>query len=127
MRIDKVERDLDRVEIKTTVSERTEYAEVELLRGDVVIERIAVNRVIDAVPPVRQEDSTVIVPVVEEIMVVEKRLLLKEEIHVRQKQEVKHVQEPVVLRSEEATVIRQPPPSPQSDPRVPHAETKDKS
>ena len=61
------------------------------------VERIAINRVVDAAPSVRQEGDTVIVPVIKEIMVVEKRLLLKEEIQVRQQPIVQHVREPVVL------------------------------
>ncbi len=98
-----------------------------MLRGDFVVERIPVNRVVGVVPPVQHEDNTVIVPVVEEIMVVEKRLLLKEEIHVRRKQIVEHVREPVVLRSEEAEVIRQPSRSPQSETQALDAEPKEKS
>jgi uncharacterized protein (TIGR02271 family) len=127
LHLGKVERDLDAVQIKTSLHERTEYAQVELLHSDVVIERIAVNRVVDAVPPVRREDGTVVIPVVEEIMVVEKRLLLKEEIHVRQEERVEHVREPVVLRSEEAEVIRKPPYPSRSQQQAPNAESKEKS
>lgn len=113
LRVDKSERDADRVLIRTIVSERTEYADLELKRSDLIVERIPINRVVNAAPSVRQDGDTVIVPVIEEIMVVEKQLLLKEEIRVRQQPVVQHVREPVVLRTEEVSVSRQPPHTPQ--------------
>src|SRR5208337_4516102 len=113
LRVAKAERDADRVTIRTIVSERTEYADLELKSSDLIVERIAINRVVNAAPSVRQDGDTVIVPVIEEIMVVEKRLLLKEEIRVRQQPVVQHVREPVVLRTEEVSVSRQPPHTPQ--------------
>ncbi len=116
LRVDKNERNADRVVIRTTVSERMEYAELELNHSDLIVERIPINRVVDAVPSVRQEGDTVIVPVIEEIMVVEKRLLLKEEVRVRQQPIVQHVREPVVLRSEEVSV-NHPPLTPQPEPQ----------
>ncbi len=108
LRVDKVERDEFRVVIKTKVSERTEYAELDLQGQAVVVERTPINRVVDKAPSVRQEGDTLIVPVIEEIMVVEKRLLLKEEIRVRQETVTRRTREPVVLRSEEASVDKQP-------------------
>ena len=99
------------------MSERTEYADLELKSSDLIVERIPINRVVDAAPSVRQEGDTVIVPVIEEIMVVEKQLLLKEELRVRQQPIVQHVREPVVLRSEEVSVNRQPPHTPQLKPQ----------
>ena len=67
---------------------------------------------VDARPAIRQEGDTIIVPVVEEIMVVEKRLLLKEEIHIRRQQVVQHIRQPVRLRSEEVSLEREPPLNP---------------
>ena len=117
LRVATADRDADRVTIRTIVSERTEYAALELKSSDLIVERIAINRVVDAAPSVRQEGDTVIVPVIKEIMVVEKRLLLKEEIQVRQQPIVQHVREPVVLRSEEVSVNRHPPLTPQPEPQ----------
>lgn len=47
------------------------------------VERVPVNRLVDNEPQTRQEGDVTIIPVVEEVLVVEKRLLLKEEIHIR--------------------------------------------
>ena len=95
LRVDKTVSETNRLFIRTSVLERTEYADLELYSGEAIIERVSVDRVIDAPPAIRQEGDTIIVPVVEEIMVVEKRLLLKEEIHIRRQQVVQHIRQPV--------------------------------
>jgi uncharacterized protein (TIGR02271 family) len=112
LRVDKTVSETDRVFIRTSVLEKTEYADLELQSGEATIERIPIDRVVDAAPAIRQEDDTIIVPVVEEIMVVEKGLLLKEEIHIRRQQVVQHIRQPVRLRSEEVSLERQPPLNP---------------
>jgi stress response protein YsnF len=71
-------------------------------------DHFAVNRVVDAPSAIRQEGDTIIVPVLEEIMVVEKRLLLKEEIHIRCQEVMQHVSQPVRLRSKEVSLERPP-------------------
>ena len=112
LRVDKTVSETDRVFIRTSVLERTEYADLELHSSEAIIERVPVYRVVDASPAIRQEGDTIIVPVVEEIMVVEKRLLLKEEIHIRRQNVVQHIRQPVRLRSEEVSLERQPPLNP---------------
>jgi uncharacterized protein (TIGR02271 family) len=57
-------------------------------------------------PSVRLEGSTTIIPVVEEVVVVEKKLVLVEEIHVRRKSSVRTEDIPVTLRSEQAEIER---------------------
>jgi stress response protein YsnF len=52
----------------------------------VEIGRVPVGRPVDTMPPVRQEGDTTIVPVVEEIIVVGRRLILKEEVRIRRLQ-----------------------------------------
>ena len=109
LRVDKTITETDRVFIRTSVLERTEYAELELRSGEAIVERVPINRVVESAPAIRQEGEIIIVPVVEEIMVVEKRLLLKEEIHIRRQEFVEHIRQPVRLRSEEVSLERQSP------------------
>jgi uncharacterized protein (TIGR02271 family) len=108
LHVGKTVAEADRVFIRTSVLERTECADLELHSGEAIIERVPVDRVVDTPPAIRQEGDTIIVPVVEEIMVVEKQLLLKEEIHIRRQQIVQHIRQPVRLRSEEVSLERQP-------------------
>jgi len=107
LRVDKTAKETDRVLIKKSVLERTEFADLELRSGEAIIERVPVNRLVEAAPAIRQEGDTVIIPVMEEVMVVEKRLLLKEEIHIRRQEIVQHLRQPVPLRSEQVSLERQ--------------------
>jgi hypothetical protein len=66
------------------------------------VERIAVNRIVDAYPQVREEGETTIVPVVEEVLVVQKRLMLKEEVRITRKRV--QMREPRRLMVEDADV-----------------------
>lgn len=46
---------------------------------------VPVGREVDTMPEVRSEGGTVIVPVVEEVAVVVRRLVLREEIHIKRR------------------------------------------
>lgn len=97
-----------RVRIHTTVQEREEVIDQALLREEVTVHRVPVNQVIDAPPSVRQEGDTLIVPLVEEVLVWEKRLVLKEELHVRRQTVTVHEPQTVTLRKEDAHIERVP-------------------
>ena len=97
-----------RVRVTTHVEERTEQVREGLRHDDVVVERIPINRIVDTAPVIRREGDTVIYPVVEETLVVEKRLLLKEEIRIICKSSVETVEQQVILRAVHADVQRTP-------------------
>jgi uncharacterized protein (TIGR02271 family) len=99
-----------RVRIRTIVEERTELARADLAREDVDIVRVPIGREIDAMPAVRDEGGILVIPVVEEILVVEKRLFLREELHVTRTRTVDSTETPVRLRRTEAVVERVPTP-----------------
>ncbi len=90
--------------IKKTVSERDEVVEAMLARHDVAVERVPIGRVVGEVPPARQDGDTWILPVVEEVLVVEKRLILKEELHIRTTTRHEAFQETVRLRTEHVAI-----------------------
>ncbi len=56
-----------------------------LLREDCDIVRVPVRKLLDKPAETRQEGDTLIVPLMEEVWVVEKRLMLREELHIRRK------------------------------------------
>jgi uncharacterized protein (TIGR02271 family) len=95
-----------RVRIQVSVEERQDAVPVELSHDEVEVERVPVNKAVSHVPGVRLEGSTTIIPVVEEVVVVEKRLILVEEIHVRRKSVAETQQIPVMIRSEQVRVER---------------------
>lgn len=95
-----------RVRVKKGVATREEEVAVPLVREEVEVERVAINRPVDTPPAPRQEGDVWIVPVLEEVLVVEKRLMLKEELHIRRRRVEETARERVTLRTETATVER---------------------
>lgn len=98
-----------RVRVRKVVHQREAVVDEPLFRDDVQVERVAINQQINMLPDVRREGDTVIIPVVEEILVVEKRLVLKEELHVTRRRTTVRDQQTVPLLSEELIVERLPP------------------
>ena len=106
LRIGKREVERGRVVVRTRVEERDEIAEAALRQEDVTVERVPVGRPVEAAPQVREEDGVLIVPVLEERLVVTTELILKEEIRITKKSRTEMVREPVRLRSERVEVER---------------------
>ncbi|MFL6734816.1 MAG: YsnF/AvaK domain-containing protein [Sphingomicrobium sp.] len=96
-----------RVRVHVNVDERTENVTEQLRRDDVEVERIPRNIPLSEMPLVRLEGTTTVVPVVEEVLVVEKRLMLVEEIHIRRRSGVERREIPVILKTERAEIERQ--------------------
>ena len=96
----------DMVQVRTVTRENESVVDETLNHKRVQIDRIPIGRQVDAVPPVRQEGDTTILSVVEETVVVERRLILKEEIHIRRLHVSERHQEAVILRKQEAVITR---------------------
>ena len=58
-----------------------------MFREEYNIERVAVGKIVTDTPVQRQEGDTLILPVTEEVLVTEKRLLLREEIRITRRRE----------------------------------------
>jgi uncharacterized protein (TIGR02271 family) len=97
-----------RVRVSTATRLNDAIVDELLAHEEVVIERKTIDKRIDAMPPVREEGSTIIIPVVEEVLVVERQLILKEEVHIRRVRKTERHQERVTLRKQEAFVTRSP-------------------
>ncbi len=104
LRIEKREFESGRVLVHKTVTERDEVAEVLLRQQDLIVERVPIGRVVAEAPQTRQDGDTLIVPILEEIMVVEKRLVLKEELHIRKQSSERTEQHTVRLRAEHVEI-----------------------
>jgi uncharacterized protein (TIGR02271 family) len=94
------------VRIKKIVHEREEVVDEPLMREEVQVKRVPVNRVVDAPVPVRHVGNTMIISLLEEVLVVEKRLMLKEELHITKGEIETYKPQRITLRSEEAVVER---------------------
>jgi uncharacterized protein (TIGR02271 family) len=95
-----------RVRIHKSVQAREVLVDEPLLREEVIIERVPVNRVVEGPIPVRYEGDTMILSLLEEVLVVETRLLLKEEVHMTTRRTETHAPERVTLRHEDVTIER---------------------
>jgi len=99
-----------KVRLTKQIHEREVLVDEPLWRDEVEVTRVPIQRVVDTPVPVREEHGTLIVPVVEEVLVVEKRLMLKEEIHIRTHRVATRQPQQVTLRHEEVEGERMPNP-----------------
>ena len=97
-----------RVQVARVTHEREQLIDELLARETVEINRTRIGQHVDAMPPVREEGDTVVIPIVEEVLVVERRLFLKEEVRIRRVRSTERHQESVTLRHQEAVVTRLP-------------------
>jgi uncharacterized protein (TIGR02271 family) len=95
-----------KVRISKRISEHEELVDVPLFREEVRVERVPMNLFVEAPPPVRQEGDTMIIPVVEEQIVIQKKLLLVEELRVRKEIVEHHEPQAVKVRKEEVEIKR---------------------
>ena len=108
VRIDKRAVTTGKVRVRTTVDVETELAKATLDGEAVEVTRVPVDRVVSQAPGIRTENDVTIIPILEEVLVVEKRLVLKEELHVRKRTTSQEFEAPVQLRKQSAVVERIP-------------------
>src|SRR5690606_17543666 len=80
--VDKKMIETGKLQIQKTIIEEDIEIDIPLLKETNEIKKIPKNIYVDSIPVVRQEGEVTIIPVVHEVLVVEKKLLLVEEIHV---------------------------------------------
>ena len=94
------------VQVRTEVHEHEHVVERPVTTEEVTVERVPVDRWVEAPLPVREEGEVTIIPVHEEVVVVATRLKLVEEVHIRRHRVTSTARERVTLRREEASVDR---------------------
>ena len=101
-------RTLDRgaVRVHVTVGEREVVVDEPLAEDHVTVERVAINQPIDKPVRPRVEGDTTVIPVMKEVLLVRKQLMLVEEVRLtKTRVEVRRPQT-VTLRTEAAQVER---------------------
>lgn len=104
--VDKQVVETGRVRISKRISEHEELVDVPLFREEVSVERVPVNLFVEAQPPVRQEGDTMVIPVVREEIIIQKKLLLVEELRVRKEVIEHHQPQTVNVLKEEVDIKR---------------------
>jgi stress response protein YsnF len=94
------------VRVRTVTEDVPETLREELIAERVDVQHVAVERELTETPEIRFEGDLMIIPVIEERLVVEKKLFLVEEVHVRRLQGVERIEQPVTLRKQRVVVDR---------------------
>lgn len=95
-----------KVRLRKIVHHEEQTIDEPVLRERVSVERVAIDQWVDAAPSIRSEGETLVVPVVEEVLVIEKRLRLREEVRVTWHHEEEHEPQTLVVRREEVRLER---------------------
>lgn len=99
-----------RISVSTTADEHLVQETLRSERAEV--EHVQVNRDLlegEAAPVARwEDDGTLVVPIVEEVLVIVRRLVLREEVWLRLVAKDELVEQPITLRRQYATVERLP-------------------
>ncbi len=93
-----------KVRIVKKVETEEEKVKVDVKSEEVNVERVAVNEYADEAPSIRYEGDTTIIPVVKEVAVVQKKILVVEEIRITKKILVTEEERTVPLKKEKVTV-----------------------
>ena len=93
-----------RIGVHRLTREQTEVVAEPLAEDTVEIARVPIGREVEAMPPIREEGDTLVIPVLEERLVVERRLFLKEELRVRRVRTSRTHRERMTLRHHEVVL-----------------------
>jgi uncharacterized protein (TIGR02271 family) len=91
--------------VKRTIGQE-HLVEAELRKDHVEVKRLKTNRIVDGPQAPTQVGNTTIIPIVEEVIRIEKQWVVTEEIHLTRTETTELFQDKVVLNREEATVER---------------------
>src|SRR3984885_12860657 len=97
-----------RVQVSRVTHSHEQLVDELLEREQVEVERVAIDKPVDSMPSVREEGDCLIFPVVEEVLRIQRVLVLKEEVRIRRVKGTERYQERVTLRKQEAVVNRLP-------------------
>jgi uncharacterized protein (TIGR02271 family) len=106
LRVEKREVTTGKVRVQTFVDSFEEVARANLQEEHVEVTRVPIGKEVKVAPVQRTEGDVLIIPVVEEVLVVEKRLVLKEELRISRRTTREDIEVPVTIRKQRAVVER---------------------
>jgi uncharacterized protein (TIGR02271 family) len=94
--------------VDKTVEQHEELVDLSLVKDELVVKRVPCDILLDEGQSVatREVGNTLIVPVLEEVLVVQKRIRLREEIHITRHRRETHAPQSVTVRTERVEVKR---------------------
>lgn len=108
LRVSKAVRETDRIRVSVHTATTTETVTEPVWSEAVEVRRVPVGETVTEVEDVRSEGGVTIVPVYEEVFVVERRLVLRERLHVTLRREETEARETITLRHQTVEVDRLP-------------------
>ncbi|WP_181280495.1 YsnF/AvaK domain-containing protein [Aphanothece hegewaldii] len=96
------------VRVTTKVDSHEEVIDEPLLYEWVSVDRVPVNQLIENIPDVREENGVMVIPIIEEVLVIEKKILLREEVRLTKHKATVRKPQRVVLRSQMVEIERFP-------------------
>lgn len=96
----------EHVTVRTRSDEEPVLVRDQVSREHVEVTRVPVDQEVAAAPPIRTEGDVTIIPVLEERLVVEKRLFLVEELHLTRSRTSEQVELPTTLRRTHVDIER---------------------
>lgn len=94
------------VRVTKRIHTHDELLQQELRKSHAEIKRLKTNRVVDGPQPVQRVGNTLVIPVVSEVLRIDKQWVVVEEIHITQTEEIETVQHTVPVSHEEAEIER---------------------
>lgn len=105
VRIDRREIKTADVRVRKVVREVEEEVDEPVVETRIEVQRVPINEIVDEPRATREEGDTTIISVYEEVL--QKRLLLREEVHIRRRKVESRSRKTVVLQKEEVIVDRE--------------------
>ncbi len=106
LEIGKREVEIGRLRVQKRVSEEEQTVDEPLMADEIIIERVPINRFAEEPTPARMEGETTVVPLFEERIVLQKRLILREEVRITKRRVERRAPQTVTVRREEVTIER---------------------
>lgn len=96
------------VRVRKQAQQSEQVVRQDLMHEEIEVSHIPMDQIVslDAAPAVRQVGDTLIIPVTEEILVVEKRLRIREEVHVTRTRRSSVHSESIPVTSETVSIER---------------------
>ena len=106
--VTRVLREVDRARVSVRTGTTEETVTEPAWRETIDVRRVPVNETVDHVEEVRRDGNETVIPVYKGIVVVERRLVLRERLHVTIRREETNIPQRVVLRHQFVDVERLP-------------------
>jgi uncharacterized protein (TIGR02271 family) len=95
-----------RLRVAKQTHTREAVVDESLLSERAEIETIPIGKQVLEMPSIRQEGETTVIPIVEEVLHTERRLILKEEVRITRRRTTEQFHDRVTLRYQEAVISR---------------------